>query len=86
MLYFLYVVHLIVFYSFYFELYLVYIYYDTIDKNNIFNIYVLTKTSDIMKYREYKLRIYTIIWEVNFCNGTLTLKVRAVNIVYTLNE
>lgn len=57
MLYFLYVVHLIVFYSFYFELYLVYIYYDTIDKNNTFNIYVLTKRSDIMKYREYKLRI-----------------------------
>ena len=32
------------------------------------------------------LSIYTIICEVNFCNGTLTLKVRAVNIVYTLNE
>ena len=32
------------------------------------------------------MRIYTIICEVKFNNGALTLKVRAVNIYIILNE
>ena len=38
------------------------------------------------KAHKQQLRIYTIICEVNFSNGVLTLKVKVVNLVYTLNE